>query len=165
MVERTLPKPDTRVRFPSAAPQAPDLMVWGFYFLGWMRWLGAVGRVEAVCSLLLQGTRPRFASDTLMSRRNIPASPLLALSPSPGRWSSGCGCAVWNEPRALGLGRVCAEAGRGILGLGTADSSPRMNIGVRGIAVTPYGRSGHLPAGSRQEGFSTTMRARLSYTF
>ncbi len=42
MVERTLPKPDTRVRFPSAAPQAPDLMVWGFIFrldavvgLGW----------------------------------------------------------------------------------------------------------------------------------
>ena len=61
MVERTLPKPDTRVRFPSAAPQAPDLMVWGFIF-----W-----RVEAVCSLLLQGTRPRFASDTLMSRRGI----------------------------------------------------------------------------------------------
>jgi len=37
--------------------------------------------------LLLQGTRPRSASDTLMSRRNIPASPLLTLSPSPGRWS------------------------------------------------------------------------------
>ena len=32
MVERTLPKPDTRVRFPSAAPQAPDLTVWGFIF-------------------------------------------------------------------------------------------------------------------------------------
>ena len=46
------------------------------------------------------------------------------LSPSPGRWSSGCGCTVWNDPRALGLGRVCAEAGRGILGLGTADSLP-----------------------------------------
>ena len=41
-----------------------------------MWWLGLVGRVEAVCSLLLQGTRPRSASDTLMSRRNIPASPL-----------------------------------------------------------------------------------------
>lgn len=26
MVERTLPKPDTRVRFPSAAPQAPDFV-------------------------------------------------------------------------------------------------------------------------------------------
>ena len=82
--------------------------------------------------MLLQGPRPRFASDTLMSRRNIPTSPLLTLSPSRGRWSSGCGCAAGNEPRALGLGRVCAEAGRGgILGLGTADSSPRLNIGFR----------------------------------
>ena len=80
--------------------------------------------------MLLQGTRPRFASDTLMSRRNIPASPLLIPSPSPGRWSSGCGCTVWNDPRALGLGRVCAEAGRGILGLGTADSSPGNGIGI-----------------------------------
>ena len=33
MVERTLPKPDTRVRFPSAAPQAPDLIGSGLYFL------------------------------------------------------------------------------------------------------------------------------------
>ena len=114
MVERTLPKPDTRVRFPSAAPKAPNLMVWGFIFfgldvvvgLGWVRW------VEAVCSLLLQGTRPRSASDTLMSRRNIPASPLLTLSPSPGRWSSGCGCAAGNETRALGLERVCAKRGK-----------------------------------------------------
>ena len=97
--------------------------------------------------MLLQGTRPRFASDTLMSRRNIPTSPLLTLSPSRGRWSSGCGCAAGNEPRALGLGRVCAEAGRGgILGLGTADSSPRLNIGFR------------VP--NRK-----LARARLSYTF
>lgn len=63
-----------------------------------------VGRVEAVCSLLLQGTRPRFASDTLMSRRNIPTSPLL---PSPSLWYEvGCvaarqGC----EPRATWLGK------------------------------------------------------------
>lgn len=147
MVERTLPKPDTRVRFPSAAPQAPDLMVWGFYFLGWMRWLGAVGRVEAVCSLLLQGTRPRFASDTLMSRRNIPASPLLTLSPSPGRWSSGCGCAVWNEPRALGLGRVCAEAGRGNTGV-------RYRRQLAGNECWVQGTSPQACA-----------RARLSYTF
>ncbi|PLA62070.1 hypothetical protein CYK05_06890 [Rothia mucilaginosa] len=33
---------------------------------------------------------------------------------------------------------------------------------VQGIAVTPYGRSGHLPAGSGQEGFSTTIRAHTS---
>ena len=29
---------------------------------------------------------------------------------------------------------------------------------VQGIAVTPYGRSGRLPEGSGQEGFSTTIR-------
>ena len=44
MVERTLPKPDTRVRFPSAAPQAPDFTVWGFIFWvgcgGWAKGLG-----------------------------------------------------------------------------------------------------------------------------
>ena len=122
MVERTLPKPDTRVRFPSAAPQAPDLMVWGFIF-----W-----RVEAVCSLLLQGTRPRFASDTLMSRRNIPTSPLL-LSPSSLWYEVGCGCAAGNEPRDTRLGKSVRERGGGILGLGTAGSSPRMNIGFRGL--------------------------------
>ena len=49
MVERTLPKPDTRVRFPSAAPQAPDLMVLGLYFLagrGGMFLAPAVGAKE-----------------------------------------------------------------------------------------------------------------------
>ena len=111
MVERTLPKPDTRVRFPSAALPEP-LTEWrGVFILGWMWWLGSVGRVEAVCSLLLQGTRPRSASDTLMSRRNIPASPL-PLFPSPGRWSSGCGSSAGANHGLLGLGRVCAERGK-----------------------------------------------------
>ena len=162
MVERTLPKPDTRVRFPSAAPQAPDFVAGLFprlkreslpggntfpralgisafqpvsrstsllphgrrlFILGWMWWLGSVGRVEAVCSLLLQGTRPRFASDTLMSRRNIPASPSASL---PSLWCEvGCvaarqGC----EPRAARCGKSVRERGGGILGLGTAGNSP-----------------------------------------
>lgn len=79
MVERTLPKPDTRVRFPSAALYPLTSSVRGFCFgLLWV-WL-----VEAVCSLLLQGTRPRSASDTLMSRRNIPTSPLSLPSPEGG---------------------------------------------------------------------------------
>lgn len=43
--------------------------------------------------------------------------------PSPGRWSSGCGCAAGNEPRAARLGKSVRERGGGILGLGTADSS------------------------------------------
>lgn len=159
MVERTLPKPDTRVRFPSAAPQAPDLMVWGFYFLGWMRWLGAVGRVEAVCSLLLQGTRPRFASDTLMSRRNIPASPLLS-SPllraggvvgADARCGTNHGRSAWEE---------CARRRGRNTRVRYRKQLAKNEYWVQGIAVTPYGRSGHLPAGSDQEGFSTTMRAR-----
>ena len=176
MVERTLPKPDTRVRFPSAAPQAPDFVAGLFprlkreslpggntfpraleisafqpvsrstsllphgrrlFILGWMWWLGSVGRVEAVCSLLLQGTRPRFASDTLMSRRNIPASPSASL---PSLWCEvGCGCRGRDANRGtLDLGRVCAEGGgRGILGLGTADSLPRETDRYLGAEVVP----------------------------
>ena len=74
--------------------------------------LGWVGWVEAVCSLLLQGTRPRSASDTLMSRRNIPASPL-PLFPSPGRWSSGCGCAAGMRTAGHSAWEECAGTGRG----------------------------------------------------
>ena len=48
-----------------------------------------------------------------------PSNPL-----SPGRWSSGCGCALGNEPRDARLGKTVRERGGGILGLGTADSSP-----------------------------------------
>ena len=55
------------------------------------------------------------------------------LSPSPGRWSSGCGCTVWNEPRALGLGRVCADAGKEYSGEvpQTARRNMRVNSRVR----------------------------------
>ena len=171
MVERTLPKPDTRVRFPSAAPKAPDFVAGLFprlkreslpggntfpralgisafqpvsrsksllphgrrlFILGWMWWLGSVGRVEAVCSLLLQGTRPRSASDTLMSRRNIPASPLLI---PPLRVGGVVGAAARQgcEPRDTRLGKSVRERGGGILGLGTADSSPRMDVGLRAL--------------------------------
>ena len=144
MVERTLPKPDTRVRFPSAAPKAPDFVAGLFprlkreslpggntfpralgisafqpvsrstsllphgrrlFILGWMWWLGSVGRVEAVCSLLLQGTRPRFASDTLMSRRNIPASPLPLF---PSLW-----CEVGMRTAGHSAWEECARRGGG----------------------------------------------------
>ena len=68
-----------------------------------------MGRVEAVCSLLLQGTRPRFASDTLMSRRNIPASPLLFPSLRAGGVVGAA--ALYRANRGLlGLGRVCGNA-------------------------------------------------------
>lgn len=161
MVERTLPKPDTRVRFPSAAPKAPDFVAGLFprlkreslpggntfpralgisafqpvsrskspgpYGLGLYFW-----RVEAVCSLLLQGTRPRSASDTLMSRRNIPASPLL---PSPLRAGGVVGAATAAGVRtaAARCGKSVRERGGGILGLGTAGNSPRLNIGLRAL--------------------------------
>lgn len=72
--------------------------------------------------MLLQGTRPRFASDTLMSRRNIPASPLPPSSPLRAGGVVGAGC-VGSEPRAARLGKSVRERGGGILGLGTADSS------------------------------------------
>ena len=57
---------------------------------------------------------------------------------SPSLWCEvGCGCALGNEPRALGLGRVCAKRGDGILGLGTADSSPRGTDRYLGAALVP----------------------------
>ena len=116
--------------------------------------------------MLLQGTRPRSASDTLMSRRNIPTSPLLTLSPSRGRWSSGRGCAAGNEPRALGLGRVCAEAGRGNTGVRYRRQLAGNECWVQGIAVTPYGRSGRLPEGSSRQGLLYPhTSAQHSYTF
>ena len=90
-----------------------------------------------------------------MSRRNIPASPLLTLSPSPGRWSSGCGCAVWNEPRALGLGRVCAEAGKEYSGEVPQKLAGRRRL-VAGYGGGSVETSVRLPEGSGQEGFSTT---------
>lgn len=130
-----------------------------------MWWLGLVGRVEAVCSLLLQGTRPRSASDTLMSRRNIPASPLLLSPPSPGRWSSGCGCAAGMRTAGYAAWEECAGTGRGNTGVGYRRQLARIEYWVEGIAVTPYGSSGRLPAGSRQEGFSTTMRARTAQLY
>ena len=133
--------------------------------MGWMWWLGSVGRVEAVCSLLLQGTRPRSASDTLMSRRNIPASPPLPSPPS--LWCEvGCvaarqGC----EPRAARCGKSVRERGGGNTRVRYRRQLAKIEYWVEGIAVTPYGRSERLPAGSRQEGFSTTMRARTAQLY
>lgn len=111
MVERTLPKPDTRVRFPSAALHPLTSSVRGFCFgLLWV-WL-----VEAVCSLLLQGTRPRSASDTLMSRRNIPASPILI--PSPSLWYEvGCGLRGGECTAGSRLGKSVRGGGEGNTGV------------------------------------------------
>lgn len=62
--------------------------------------------------MLLQGTRPRFASDTLMSRRNIPASPLLIPSPlrEGGVVSAGCN---GDEPWETQLGKSVRGGGKG----------------------------------------------------
>lgn len=44
----------------------------------------------------------------------------------------GAGC-VGSEPRAARLGKGVRERGGGILGLGTADSSPGMNVELRAL--------------------------------
>ena len=64
----------------------------------------------------------------------------------------------------LGLGRVYAEAG-GNTGVRYRRQLAKNERWVEGIAVTPYGRSRRLPEGSRQEGFSTTMRARTAQLY
>ena len=170
MVERTLPKPDTRVRFPSAAPQAFCPTAGGFLF--WVVW------VEAVCSLLLQGTRPRSASDTLMSRRNIPTSPL-PLFPSPGRWSSGCGCRGRGANRGLlGLGRVCGNGEGEYWGEVPQAARRETKIGSRvwwwfrrdvrapsrgliktGLVVAPYERAAQLYLPEATSGCPSSARA------
>lgn len=133
MVERTLPKPDTRVRFPSAAPKAPDFVAGLFPRLKreslpggntFPRALGisAFQPVSRSTSpgpyglglYFLAGRGGMFltpAGNPSSLRFGHPdvATEHTDFSPSPGRWSSGCGCAVWNEPRALGLGRVCGN--------------------------------------------------------
>lgn len=149
MVERTLPKPDTRVRFPSAAPQAPDLMVWGFIY-----W-----RVEAVCSLLLQGTRPRFASDTLMSRRNIPASPLLSSPPS--LWCEvGCGYAVRGLTAGDSAWEECAGTGRGNTGVRYRRQLAGRRRLVAGYGGGSVGTSVRPPRAHRDRACCSPMRAR-----
>ena len=89
--------------------------------------------------MLLQGTRPRSASDTLMSRRNIPASPLLTLSPSPGRWSSGCGSSE-GANRGYSLWEECAGTGRGNTRVRYRRQLAKIEYWVQGIAVVPQGR-------------------------
>ena len=69
------------------------------------------------------------------------------------------------EPRATLLGKsVRGEGGRNT-GVGYRRQLAKIEYWVEGIAVTPYGRSERLPAGSRQEGFSTTMRARTAQLY
>ncbi len=100
-----------------------------------------------------------------MSRRNIPTSPLLTLSPSPGRWSSGCGYAVRGLTAGDSAWKECARRRGRNTRVRYRKQLAKNEYWVQGIAVTPYGRSGHLPAGSRQEGFSTTMRARTAQLY
>ena len=147
MVERTLPKPDTRVRFPSAALQSLLLHSKRLFILGWMWWLGSVG---------LDGSRryvPCSCREPVLAPRRTPGCrdgtyrPLPCLS-SPLRAGGVVGAAARQgcEPRDTRLGKSVRERGGGILGLGTAGNSPRMKIGFR----VPHRR---------------LARARLSYTF
>ena len=149
MVERTLPKPDTRVRFPSAALYPLTSSVRGFCFgLLWV-WL-----VEAVCSLLLQGTRPRSASDTLMSRRNIPTSPLLRAGGVVGaaaRCGTNRGRSVWEE---------CAGTGRGNTGVRYRRQLAGRRRLVAGYGGGSVGTSVRLPRAHRDRACCSPMRAR-----
>ena len=88
-----------------------------------------------------------------------------AYPPSPGRWSSGCGCAAGMRTAGHSAWEECAGTGRGNTRVGYRRQLAKNGRWVAGIAVTPYGRSGRLPAGSRQEGFSTTMRARTAQLY
>ena len=66
------------------------------------------------------------------------------------------GCSLWEE---------CAGTGRGNTRVRYRRQLAKIEYWVEGIAVTPYGRSERLTAGSRQEGFSTTMRARTAQLY
>ena len=88
--------------------------------------------------MLLQGTRPRSASDTLMSRRNIPASPL-PLFPSPGRWSSGCGSSA-GAKRGRSAWKECARRRGRNTRVRYRRQLAKNEYWVQGIAVVPQGR-------------------------
>lgn len=152
MVERTLPKPDTRVRFPSAAPKAPDLTVWGFIFfeLGWTGRGGMFLAPTGNPSSLRVGHPDVATEHTGLSPASLPL-PVVR-----GRVR---GCAAGMRTAGYSAWEECARRGGRNTRVGYRRQLAKIEYWVEGIAVTPYGRSGRLPAGSRQEGFSTTMRA------
>ena len=172
MVERTLPKPDTRVRFPSAAPQAPDFVAGLFprlkreslpggntfpralgisAFQPVSRsskprtlWFGALFfGLDVVVRLGWTGRGGMFFAPTgnpssLRVGHPDVATEHTGLSPCfppPSLWCEVGArlCGRGANRGLLGVGRVCAEGGRGMLGLGTADSSPKMNVGLRAL--------------------------------
>ena len=60
----------------------------------------------------------------------------------------GAGC-VGSEPRAARLGKGVRGGGEGILGLGTADSSPGMNVEFKALRWFSLGGQGTFPKGCR----------------
>mgnify|MGYP001013052902 CR=1 FL=1 len=139
-------------------------MVRGFYFgldvVVRLSWTGRGGMFLAPAgnpSSLRVGHPDVATEHTGLSSTSLP--------PSPGRWSSGCGCAAGMRTAGYAAWEECAGTGRGNTGVGYRRQLARIEYWVEGIAVTPYGSSGRLPAGSRQEGFSTTMRARTAQLY
>ena len=102
--------------------------------------------------MLLQGTRPRSASDTLMSRRNIPASPLLPSPPLRADGVVGAATRQGCEPRATRLGKSVRGEGEGNTRVGYR----RQLAGKLGLAAGygggSVGTSGHFPEGSSRQG-------------
>ena len=147
MVERTLPKPDTRVRFPSAAlqsllPHGRRLFAAEAGIASRRKYIPSRARDFRLparqplqkprtssrgFSYNLDGSRryvpcscrePVLAPrrTPLMSRRNIPASPLPLSSPLRAGGVVGADARCRTNRGTLGLGRVCAERGKGYSG-------------------------------------------------
>ena len=92
-----------------------------------------------------------------------------SLSPPPGQVEERVRLIRGHEPQETRLGKTARERGGGILGLGTADSSPREADRYLGAAVVPQEGQGSFPRAHREREYwnatAPRERARLSYTF
>ncbi len=198
MVERTLPKPDTRVRFPSAAPKAPDFVAGlfprlkreslpggntfpralgistlqpvsrskspgpyglGLYFLGWMWWLGWMGRGGMFLAPAGNPSSLRVGHPDVATEHTGLSPASLPLSMVRGRGRQG------GEPRAARCGKSVRERGRGILGLGTADSSPRETDRYLGAGVVPQEGQSSFPRVHQGGACCSPTRARAAQLY
>ena len=121
MVERTLPKPDTRVRFPSAAPKAPDFVA------------GLFPRLKRE-SLPGGNTFPRaLGISAFQPVSRSPQAPDLTV------WGFifWVGCGGWAKGLGCGLGRT----GRGGMFLAPAGNPSSLRFGHPDVATEHTGLS------------------------